>query len=319
MKKTVWKEYLQFSRKEQLGLLVLVIIIFVFAVFPFIPFQQNPEAAIGKQEDTMLHKALITLDEKKEQQQNYDQENDAVSYYQKDPRTNAYAAFNGHLFRFDPNTLDKNGWKELGLRDRTIQTIINYRNKGGRFRRPDDLQKIYGLHQNEFERLKPYIVISGQELSSQRTDNAYPERPDAQRHPQRKAIAPIDINQADTAAFISLSGIGSRLAARIVNFRDKLGGFYSIDQIGETYGVPDSTFQKIKPWLRLGTFPVKKLNINTAAYEELNAHPYISSKLAYLISKQRRLAPVTTMEALKALVAQTNDAFEKLAPYVRFD
>ena len=47
-------------------------------------------------------------------------------------------------------------------------------------------------------------------------------------------IQSVDINTADTTAFISLPGIGSKLAARIVNFRDKLGGFYSIDQVGET-------------------------------------------------------------------------------------
>ena len=61
----------------------------------------------------------------------------------------------------------------------------------------------------------------------------------------------IDVNTADTSAFISLPGIGSKLAARIVTFREKLGGFYSVEQIGETYGLPDSTFQKIKQWLKL--------------------------------------------------------------------
>ena len=60
----------------------------------------------------------------------------------------------------------------------------------------------------------------------------------------------VNINTADTSAFIALPGIGNKLALRIVNFRDKLGGFYSIDQIGETYGLPDSVFRKIKPILK---------------------------------------------------------------------
>ena len=68
----------------------------------------------------------------------------------------------------------------------------------------------------------------------------------------------IDVNTADTTAFISLPGIGSKLAARIITFREKLSGFYSVEQIGETYGLPDSTFQKIKQYLKLDNASVKK-------------------------------------------------------------
>jgi DNA uptake protein ComE-like DNA-binding protein len=67
----------------------------------------------------------------------------------------------------------------------------------------------------------------------------------------RFTIFIIDINSADTTSFIALPGIGSKLAARIINFRDKLGGFYSVAQVGETFGLPDSTFQKIKQYLKL--------------------------------------------------------------------
>jgi competence ComEA-like helix-hairpin-helix protein len=90
----------------------------------------------------------------------------------------------------------------------------------------------------------------------------------------------IDVNNADTTAFISLPGIGSKLAARIITFREKLGGFYSVEQIGETYGLPDSTFQKIKQWLKLDNLSVKKININTATVDEMKAHPYIKYGLA---------------------------------------
>src|SRR6185436_20843184 len=90
----------------------------------------------------------------------------------------------------------------------------------------------------------------------------------------------IDINTADTTAFISLPGIGSKLAVRIVTFREKLGGFYSVLQIGETFGLPDSTFQKIKQYLKLENTTIKKININTATVDELKAHPYIKWSIA---------------------------------------
>jgi competence protein ComEA len=72
-----------------------------------------------------------------------------------------------------------------------------------------------------------------------------------------------------------LPGIGSKLSQRIIAFRNKLGGFYSVEQVGETYRLPDSTFQKIKPKLILGNNNVKQININAASIDEMKAHPYL--------------------------------------------
>src|SRR6185437_7375519 len=95
-----------------------------------------------------------------------------------------------------------------------------------------------------------------------------------------KAIQIIDVNLADTTALISLPGIGSKLAQRIIAFRNKLGGFYSIEQVGETYLLPDSTFQKIKPKLTIVGNNVKQININVASIDEMKAHPYLRYNLA---------------------------------------
>ena len=117
-------------------------------------------------------------------------------------------------------------WKRLGLRDKTIKTIENYRNKGGHFYKPEDLQRIYGLHNDEYERLKPYIKIESNApktnedfVSSKPKDEIQPAKTYAARY------SIIDINTADTTAFISLPGIGSKLAARIVTFQRKTWWF----------------------------------------------------------------------------------------------
>ncbi len=101
---------------------------------------------------------------------------------------------------------------------------------------------MYSLKPADFERLQPYVQIE-----------APPPFYNTERPPVKYVKAPpvvIDVNQADTTAFIALPGIGSKLASRIVNFRNKLGGFYSVEQVGETFGLPDSTFQLIKPRLQ---------------------------------------------------------------------
>src|SRR5690606_12068135 len=137
----------------------------------------------------------------------------------------------GELFYFDPNKIDAAGWKKLGLQNKTIKTILNYTSKGGYFRKSSDLQKIYGLHNNEFELLEPFIQIentSGSKNSYHKKEFSAPKEFKIKTYEKRTpAYAVVDINEGDLNSFISLPGIGEKLANRIINFRNKLGGFYS--------------------------------------------------------------------------------------------
>jgi competence ComEA-like helix-hairpin-helix protein len=125
---------------------------------------------------------------------------------------------------------------------------------------------------------------------------------------------------ADTTAFIALPGIGSKLASRIISFRDKLGGFYSVEQVGEVYGLQDSTFQKIRKWLKLENASVKKININTATAEELKSHPYIRWNLAKLIIAYRNEHGAFGKTGdLKNITEVTEEVFEKMNHYLTVD
>ena len=127
----------------------------------------------------------------------------------------------------------------------------------------------------------------------------------------------IDINTADTTAWIALPGIGNKLAARIVNFRDKLGGFYSIDQVAETYGLADSVFQPIKQYLKLENKSVKKININTATVDQLKTHPYIRYALANSIITYRNEHGIfPSVNDLRKIMAVTDNILNKVSPYL---
>jgi len=254
----------------------------------------------------------------------YQKTNDEDTYaYQYDKKKSNYFETNigkGELFYFDPNTISGSGWKRLGLRDKTIQTIEKYLNKGGHFYKPDDLQKIYGLHKDEFERLAPYVKIEASTSKSKEKEELVSIKSKDETQPSKTSVSrytAIDINTADTSAFISLPGIGSKLASRIVTFRDKLGGFYSIEQVSETYGLPDSTFQKIKQYLKLDNSSVKKININTATLDEMKAHPYIKFSIANPIVAYRTEHGVfSKIEDIKKVMAVTDDIYKKIAPYL---
>lgn len=207
----------------------------------------------------------------------------------------------------------------MGLREKTIHTIKNYLSKGGKFRNPEDVQRIYGLFPNEYERIAPYIRIENQYTDSHKyPDNAYPnaggERNPAANQSRYKIV---DVNTADTTALIALPGIGSKLAFRIISFRDKLGGFYTVNQVSETFGLPDSTFQKVKQYLSISGNSIKKININTATVDELKAHPYIKWNLANpIIAYRKEHGSFAQVEDVKKVMVVTEEIYNKIAHYL---
>jgi len=130
----------------------------------------------------------------------------------------------------------------------------------------------------------------------------------------------ININTADTTAFIALPGIGSKLAIRIINFREKLGGFYTVGQIGEVYGLADSVFQKIRQYLQLKDPLIKKININTATVDQLKAHPYIKYNIANAIIAYRNShGPFLNIEDTKKIMLITEEWYNKTSAYLSIE
>ncbi len=220
----------------------------------------------------------------------------------------------GELFYFDPNTLPADGWKRLGIRAKTIHTIQNYILKGGKFRRSEDIAKIWGLHEDEISRLLPYVRIAPKDQADYSTEVM---RPDKGFSKTNSGKTTIDINTADTTALISLPGIGSKLASRIISFREKLGGFYKVEQVAETYGLPDSTFQRIRNRLRLENAELRRLDINSVSLDELKTHPYIRYNIANAIIQYRNQhGRFTGLADLRNIMIINAELFGKIEPYL---
>jgi competence protein ComEA len=221
----------------------------------------------------------------------------------------------GSLFPFDPNTITTEEWMRLGIREKTAITIQKYVAKGGRFYKPEDLGKIYGLRKNEVDRLIPYVRIAGIAAQDFKKNAVVVEDKKLEGNRTVYSLKTIDINTADTSAFIALPGIGSKLAARIVNYRDKLGGFHSVSQIGETYGLQDSIFQRIRPRLTVGG-RVTKININTATAAELKM-PYLSYNVINAVIQYRtQHGSFKSVDDLKKIMLIDGALFDKIYPYL---
>jgi competence ComEA-like helix-hairpin-helix protein len=315
-----WKElvrdYLTFSRKERIGLLVTLAVIIGVWLFPRLA------APVKSQPDSFDSSWIVAAKKLQTREENRDGDSETkdegLNEMLFDKSSNDYSDKpKGELFYFDPNSLTVDGWKKLGIREKTITTIQKYVSKGGQFLKPDDLLKIYGIRSYEFARLKPYIRIETTNIKKDFIEKArdnFKKEIFSNKNPKYNLV---EINSSDTSAFIALPGIGSKLAARIITFRDKLGGFYSTDQIAETYGLPDSTFQKIKPFLKLDNASLKKININTATKDELKSHPYLRWTLANAIVEYRNQhGNYATPEDLKKISMVTEEIFAKIKPYV---
>ncbi|MBM3440960.1 MAG: hypothetical protein FJX94_08930 [Bacteroidetes bacterium] len=307
------RSYFYFSKKERRAVLLLLMLIIVFAVSPRIfPFIVKPKQIPV---DTAFLQQMKTV----KQHFSADKPFSAVA---PEASSNDFDDKNNAIIRasvFDPNDVSETALLQMGLRPKLVRTLINYRSKGGKFRKPSDLARIYGMDEKTFASLAPYIHIkdaySGQSVANK-------NGPTFNQHETAfkgnfSASLKIDINKADTTEWKRLPGIGSRLASRIVNFREKLGGFRSVTQVAETYALPDSTYRLILPMLAHSTTDMRTLNINAATLQELQQHPYISYPIAKAIVAYRaQQGAFSRVEDLQRIMLMNDSIYQKISPYL---
>lgn len=306
-----FKEYFSFTQKERRGTLTLLLMIAGLIIIPFlfplfIPAKKYDHSGFEKQ---IAQLNIQTADSGKHfVKTGGDDHDNRINPQGQEKNDYPDNKWQGTLFPFDPNTLDEKGWQKLGLKTRTIATIQNYLAKGGRFKEAEDIKKIWGLTEEFADKLMPYVQIGNEEHTA-------PTKPVYEKEHYR--IAPVDINSADSTALDALPGIGFTLARRIIAFREKLGGFYAVEQVKETFGLPDSIYQKIKPRLVIGNTTLKQLNINTVSFDALKNHPYCRFAVANAIIQYRNQhGNFNSLPDLKKVVAVTDEVYNKLLPYL---
>jgi len=210
------------------------------------------------------------------------------------------------LFTFDPNKASVETLTSLGLSEKQAGTVKNYRDKGGRFRQPSDFSRIYGVDKNLSERLIPYIIIEKDSYSY--SDNSSVQ------------LKKVDLNRCDPTMLDRLPGIGPVLSARIIKYRNLLGGFISREQLKEVYGLTEETYNRIADRVFADSSGVTQIKINSADFKNIIRHPYFDRYNVQSILKYRELkGRIDSLTELTTNKILTHEKAEKIRPYLSFE
>ena len=208
---------------------------------------------------------------------------------------------------FDPNMDTKEQLIRKGLSNGVVKNIINYRKKGGKFRVKKDLSRLYSLSETEYQKIRSYINLPDTLIvkSTYRWLNKSPVK------------MLVSINSCSVDSLEMLKGIGPVFAKRIVAFRSKLGGFYSLSQLREVYWLPMETLELILPNLNLDTTQIKKIRLNSADVKALSIHPYISyNEAKAIVNYRQQHGKFSQLDTLKTLHIFNNKSINHILPYL---
>ncbi len=211
------------------------------------------------------------------------------------------------LFTFDPNTASDEELKSLGFTEKNVLSLRKYQSKGGKLRKPADLLKLYGLSDELKQTLLPFVVIATPHLPG-----------DSTRTKSKKTAKVVELNKADSTELVALYRIGPTTAGRIVEYRNKLGGFLKMEQLTELWGFDEDILYDLKGRISLDPSVVRIFDLNTVTLEELKTHPYFKYKLSHAIVNYRQHhGPFKQMEELKNIVLVNDSVYQKITMYLR--
>jgi len=288
-----------FSKRTLNGLLLLLLLILVATIAPFIYRLYFLKPATIDESEALALQQLEAVDRySKRKYENIRNEiEDTPSH------------LTVHYETFDPNLIDEKKWQQFGLSYKQAMAIVNYVKKGGRFYKPEDLKKMYTISPEKYNALLPYVSIQPNNSFEKKTSPTYP----------KKEPVMIEINTADTLELDKIRGIGIAFAKRIIKYRERLGGFYSKEQLFEVFGIDTPKFNEIKDQIRIDEEAVRKLNINKVEFEDLKRHPYLSFKqMNAIIQYRKQHGPYKSIADLSKVLILKPETIQRIAPYLSF-
>ncbi len=291
-----FKEYLTFTKSERNGIIVLLLIMIGMILIHYFINKQTPDAFSQKNVEV------------KEKIQQFE-----AALYKKETTTReriSKSIPNDTLFHFDPNQASSGQLKKLGFTSNQINALKGYIKAGGKLYKKEDLKKIYGISQQQYNKLSPYIKIEEQQKESSFNNPG---------NKQSIKVTPkirVDINTAEPKALQKLHGIGPVFAERIIKYRKLLGGFYNTRQLLEVYDFKKETYNNIQDMIYTDTTKIARINLNNADFKTLLRHPYLKSyQVKGLIRYRKFKKNIQALDEIKKNNLLPNDVYIKMKHY----
>ena len=299
------RKWFSFNKSERIAIITILAVIFILILAClFRPTRKSLS-------DESLHNldSLLTLHQA------------AIEAQQQQQAEKLQEVAELHPFPFNPNTVTEEEWRQMGLTDRQIRNIMNYKAKGGKFFSKNDLGKLYTISEEDFAQLEPFIVLPevSRVTSVKSTSKKSDEKVKEEFKPAKKVIPIVDLNMVDSATLVELPQIGGYMALRILEFRDKLGGFVDMEQLRDVKGMDEARFAVIQPYIKIGEVEMRKMDVNRADFKTLVHHPYLSYEQVKRIFNQReKRGMIKDWGQLQAVLKEEGNVNPLLEHYVRY-
>lgn len=314
-----FSEFFYYSREERRGVLMLLAISLLLflggEVYVHLKSEETSSSADRQKQQQAMeeYQAFVASIREKEKDE-------------KESRKFRYTAWKEEhdtppiLAPFNPNTADSATFRQLGLPAWMARNILRYREKGGVFRRAEDFRKIYGLTEEQYATLQPYIRIPATDTVVRRPSLFLADqRKDSLRQTEPLKYAPgtlVDLNRADTAELKKIPGIGSGIARLISGYRQKLGGFYQLSQLEEI----NLDYRQLTDWFRIDTTAIRRIPVNRTSVDRLRRHPYLNFYQAKaLVEYRRKHGPLKSLKPFVLYEEFTREDLERIGHYLSFD
>ncbi|MFR3425363.1 MAG: helix-hairpin-helix domain-containing protein [Phocaeicola coprocola] len=298
----MWKDFFYYTKSERrVILLLLAIALLLLVIWAITEYLRPVEVPVTLSESEEIDSFLANLEEQEKIRKSHTPKNEISAVLQP----------------FDPNTADSVLLRQLGLPVYIVRNILKYRAKGGVFRSPESFSRIYGLKEEVYQKLKPYITIAPLvSVSHVRTDTFRQLKDTIPYIPKYEEGTIVDLNKADTSILKRIPGIGSTLARMIVVYRQRLGGFYDVSQLQE---VPHVRVE-LNKWFVVTPAGLHKIQVNSASLDKLRSHPYMDFYKAKAIMEYRRKrGKIKGLSQLSMFEEFTEKDLKRLSPYLTFE
>ena len=306
------RKWFSFSKGERVAIItILALILLLILACLFRPTRKSLSDASLHNLDSLLALRQAAVEAQQQQQAEKPQEVAEL-----------------HPYPFNPNTITEDEWRQIGLTDRQVRNIMNYKAKGGKFYSKNDLGKLYTISEEDFAQLEPFIVLpevsrSKNTKSSAQSSVSTPSTglgtASTTAKSEKKAVPIVDLNTVDSTTLVELPQIGPYTAVRIIEFRDKLGGFVDKEQLRAVKGMDEARYAVIEPYIKLGAVEVRKVDVNRADFKTLVHHPYLSYEQVKRIFNQReQRGMIKNWEQLEALLREEGEVNPLLEQYVKY-